>query len=279
MQRVESWLSFGGRQEIWRHSSQSLGCEMNVSVYLPPQAEKKACPVLYWLSGLACTERHFTEKAGAQRYAAAHGIILVAPDTSPRGEGVADDEAYDLGQGAGFYVNATQAPWAEHYRMYDYVVQELPEWMAAHFPVNGRQSVSGHSMGGHGALIVALKNPKLYKSVSAFSPLVAPGQMPWGEKAFAAYLGGGRESWRAWEAAALVEDGHHFPCSILIDQGLADVFGERELFLDRFEALCEKQRQALTLYRRKGYGHSYYFVASFIGEHIEYHARALAGRI
>lgn len=279
MQRTESFQSFGGRQDIWRHTSQTLNGDMNIAVYLPPQADKKACPVLYWLSGLTCTERNFIEKAGAQRYAAEHGIILVAPDTSPRGEQVANDESYDLGQGAGFYINATQTPWAAHYQMYDYITKELPDLINAHFPTNGRQAISGHSMGGHGALIIALKNPNHYKSVSAFSPIVAPSHAPWGEKAFGAYLGADREQWRAWDATALIEDGHHFPRNILIEQGLSDTFLERELMPEHFEAACQKRQQALTVHRRKGYDHSYYFIASFIGEHLEYHARALAGRM
>lgn len=279
MQRIECWKSFGGRQEIWRHRAQTLDCDMNVGVYLPPQAEHKACPVLYWLSGLTCTERNFIEKSGAQRYAAEHGIILVAPDTSPRGENVADDAAYDLGQGAGFYVNATQAPWAAHYQMYDYIAKELPEWLAAHFPLNGKQSISGHSMGGHGALVIALKNRSAYESVSAFAPIAAPGEVPWGEKALTAYLGEDRALWREYDTVALLEDGRRFHHALLIEQGMADQFLERELCIERLESACQKHGQALTLHRRKGYDHSYYFIASFIGEHIEYHARALAGRI
>ena len=279
MQRTEQWHSFGGRQEIWRHTSSTLDCEMNVGVYLPPQAARKPCPVLYWLSGLTCSERNFIEKAGAQRYAAEHGIIVVAPDTSPRGAEVADDEAYDLGQGAGFYVNATQPPRQSHYQMYDYVVHELPALIASHFPTNGKQSISGHSMGGHGALVIALHNRKRYESVSAFAPIVTPTQVPWGEKAFAAYLGADREAWLAYDATALIESGKRFHHSILIDQGMSDSFLERELQIDRFEAACAKRNQAITLYRRPHYDHSYYFIASFIGEHLEYHARALAGRL
>lgn len=191
MEITERHTSFGGRQEVWWHESAVLGCAMRFGIYLPAAAVRgEPCPVLYWLSGLTCTEQNFITKAGAQAYAALHGLILVAPDTSPRGEGVADDSAYDLGQGAGFYLNATQAPWAAHYRMQDYVAQELPDLIEQHFPASGARSISGHSMGGHGALVTALRHPGRYRSVSAFSPIVAPSQVPWGQKAFAAYLGG-----------------------------------------------------------------------------------------
>ena len=197
MERIEHRAASGGWQDVYRHRSAALGCEMHVAVYLPPQAESGAkLPVLYWLSGLTCTEQNFITKAGAQRYAAEHGVILVAPDTSPRGDDVADADGYDLGKGAGFYVNATQAPWAAHYRMYDYLVDELPALIEANFPVTDARGISGHSMGGHGALTIALKNPGRYRSVSAFSPIVAPSQVPWGEKAFAAYLGQDRDAWR-----------------------------------------------------------------------------------
>src|SRR3546814_11409095 len=200
MERIEHRACFGGWQDVYRHRSEVLGCDMTVGVYFPPQAQHGPCPVLYWLSGLTCNEQNFITKAGAQRYAAEHGIILVAPDTSPRGEGVADADGYDLGQGAGFYVNATREPWAKHYRMYDYIVDELPAWVEADPSASDARAISGHSMGGHGALVIALRNPGRYRSVSAFSPIVAPSQVPWGEKAFGAYLGADREAWKQYDA-------------------------------------------------------------------------------
>ncbi len=275
MERVEQHASFGGRQEVWKHASSTLGCEMKFAVYLPPAAlQGDHCPVLYWLSGLTCTEQNFITKAGAQAYAAEHGIVIVAPDTSPRGEAVANDPAYDLGQGAGFYVNATQAPWAPHFRMYDYVVDELPALVEAHFPVTAARAISGHSMGGHGALTVALKNPGRYRSVSAFSPIVAPTQVPWGQKAFAAYLGNDRESWRAHDAVELVKTAtERLP--LLVDQGEADEFLSGQLKPELLEAACQAAGHPLQFNRRAGYDHSYYFIASFMGEHIAHHARAL----
>ena len=205
MERVEQHASFGGRQEVWKHTSATLRCDMKLGVYLPPAALRgERCPVLYWLSGLTCTEQNFITKAGAQQHAARYGLIVVAPDTSPRGEAVANDPAYDLGQGAGFYLNAVQAPWSSHFRMEDYVVEELPALVERHFPTTDRRGISGHSMGGHGALTLALRHPGRYASVSAFSPIVAPTQGPWGQKAFAAYLGEDAELWVAHDAAALV---------------------------------------------------------------------------
>ena len=275
MQRIESHACFGGRQEVWSHPSAVLGCTMRFGVYLPPQAEREDCPVLYWLSGLSCSEQNFIAKAGAQRYAAEHGVILVAPDTSPRGEGVADAEGYDLGIGAGFYLNATQAPWSRHYRMYDYVVDELPALVDAYFPTTTARAISGHSMGGHGALVIALKNPGRYRSVSAFAPIVAPSRVPWGEKAFAAYLGEDREAWRAWDAVALLREAvERLP--LLVDQGDGDEFLATQLEPEWLQAACEQAGHPLRLRRQPGYGHSYYFIASFIGDHIAYHARALA---
>lgn len=275
MERIEHRACFGGWQDVYRHRSETLGCEMNFSVYLPPQAETRKLPVLYWLSGLTCTEQNFTTKAGAQRYAAEHGLILVAPDTSPRGDDVADADGYDLGKGAGFYVNATQAPWAKHYRMYDYVVSELPALVEANFPVTDARAVSGHSMGGHGALIAALKNPGRYRSVSAFSPIVAPSQAPWGQKAFAAYLGEDREAWQAWDAAALVA-GAPERLPLLIDQGDADEFLAGQLKPELLQAACYAAGHPLQLRLQPGYDHSYYFIQSFIGEHIAHHAKALS---
>ena len=275
MQRTEDHACHGGRQQVWSHPSAVLGCEMRFGVYLPPQARREACPVLYWLSGLTCSEQNFIAKAGAQRYAAEHGVILVAPDTSPRGEGVADAEGYDLGLGAGFYLNATQSPWSRHYRMYDYVVDELPALVDAHFPTTTARAISGHSMGGHGALVIALKNPGRYRSVSAFSPIVAPSRVPWGEQAFGAYLGADREAWKAWDASELVRvAGERLP--LLVDQGDADEFLATQLRPELLQAACDRAGHPLQLRLQPGYDHSYYFVASFIGDHIAYHARALA---
>ncbi|MEZ4462374.1 MAG: S-formylglutathione hydrolase [bacterium] len=274
MEKIESHASFGGSQEVWQHTSAALGCDMRFGVYLPPQAATQRCPVLYFLSGLTCTEQNFVTKAGAQAYAAEHGIIVVAPDTSPRGDDVADAEGYDLGKGAGFYLNATEEPWAKHYRMYDYVVTELPALIEAHFPATDARAISGHSMGGHGALIVALKNPGRYKSVSAFSPIVAPTQVPWGEKAFSAYLGADTKTWEAWDACALVASAtERLP--LLVDQGLADNFLEGQLQTHRLDEACKKHNHPCTIRMRQGYDHSYYFIATFLGEHFAHHAAAL----
>jgi S-formylglutathione hydrolase len=276
MQRIESHACFGGTQEVWQHESATLGCTMKFGVYLPPQARERDCPVLYWLSGLTCSEQNFITKAGAQRYAAEHGLILVAPDTSPRGVGVPDADGYDLGIGAGFYVNATQAPWDAHYRMHDYVVHELTALVDATFRTSGARGISGHSMGGHGALVLALRNPGHYRSVSAFSPIVAPSQVPWGQKAFAAYLGDDRDAWRAWDASALIADARE-RLPLLVDQGDADEFLATQLQPERLRAACETAGHPLALRLQPGYDHSYYFIASFIGEHIAHHARVLRG--
>ena len=273
-ERIEHRACFGGWQDVYRHRSEVLGCDMTVGVYLPPQVEQGPCPVLYWLSGLTCTEQNFITKAGAQRYAAEHGIILVAPDTSPRGEDVADAEGYDLGKGAGFYVNATQAPWASHYRMYDYIVDELPAWVEADPMASDRRAISGHSMGGHGALTIALKNPGRYRSVSAFSPIVAPTQVPWGQKAFAAYLGDDREAWKAWDTVELIRQARE-QLPLLVDQGDADEFLQGQLKPELLQAAAAEAGHPLTLRMQPGYDHSYYFIASFIGEHIAHHAAAL----
>jgi len=274
MQRIEHHTCFDGRQEVWQHDSSTLNCTMKFAVYLPPQVEHGKCPVLYWLSGLTCTEQNFITKAGAQRYAAEHGLMIVAPDTSPRGEHVANDEAYDLGQGAGFYVNATQSPWAAHYRMYDYIVSELPALIEANFPVNDKRAISGHSMGGHGALVIALRNPGRYRSVSAFSPIVAPSQVPWGEKALSAYLGADRETWTQYDATALIANAQE-RLPLLIDQGEADEFLVNQLKPQLLQAACKQAGHPLTLRLQPGHDHSYYFIASFIGEHIAHHAAAL----
>lgn len=276
MERVSSSACFGGRQEVWEHQSSVLGVKMRFAVYLPPAAEQGPCPVLWFLSGLTCTEQNVITKGGFQRDCAAHGVILVAPDTSPRGEGVADDPAWDLGQGAGFYVNATEAPWAAHFRMYDYVLHELPALVAAHFPTNGRQGITGHSMGGHGALVLALRNPGRFRSVSAFAPIVAPSAVPWGEQAFGAYLGPDRAAWAAYDATALIA-GAAERLPILIDQGEADPFLEGQLQPGRLVAACAAAGHPIGLRMRPGYDHGYYFVASFAADHVAHHAAALRG--
>lgn len=273
-ERIEHRACFGGWQDVYRHRSAALDCTMQFALYLPPQAASRPVPVLYWLSGLTCTEQNFITKAGAQRYAAEHGVALVAPDTSPRGDDVADADSYDLGKGAGFYLNATQSPWSQHYRMYDYVAQELPALIEAQFPVTDARAISGHSMGGHGALTVALKNPGRYRSVSAFSPIVAPSQVPWGEKAFSAYLGDDREAWKAYDATELVKTATE-KLPLLIDQGDADEFLQTQLRPDLFKAAADAAGYPVALRMQPGYDHSYYFVASFIGEHLAHHAKAL----
>ncbi|MGY1408113.1 S-formylglutathione hydrolase [Luteimonas sp. A611] len=276
MERIEHRACFGGWQDVYRHRSEVLGCDMTVGVYFPPQAEQGPCPVLYWLSGLTCNEQNFITKAGAQRYAAEHGIILVAPDTSPRGDDVADADGYDLGKGAGFYLNATREPWSKHYRMYDYIVDELPAWVESDPTASDVRAISGHSMGGHGALTIALKNPGRYRSVSAFSPIVAPSQVPWGEKAFSAYLGDDREAWKQYDAVELVKSApERLP--LLVDQGGGDEFLDGQLRPQLLQAACEAAGHPLSLRIRPGYDHSYYFIASFIGEHVAHHARALQG--
>ncbi|WP_233842528.1 S-formylglutathione hydrolase [Dyella sp. 2HG41-7] len=274
MERIEHRACFGGWQDVYRHRSLTLDGDMRVAVYLPPHAEKRPVPALYWLSGLTCTEQNFITKAGAQRYAAEHGLALVVCDTSPRGDNVADSDAYDLGQGAGFYLNATVAPWSRHYRMYDYVAHELPALIEENFPVTDARAISGHSMGGHGALTIALKNPGRYRSVSAFSPIVAPSQVPWGEKVFTAYLGDDREMWRAYDATELVKNANE-KLPLLIDQGDADEFLHTQLRPELLKQAADSVGQPVTLHMRPGYDHSYYFVASFIGEHVAYHAAAL----
>jgi S-formylglutathione hydrolase len=274
MEKIEDRACFGGRQQVWQHDSTTLGCSMRFAVYLPPQAQQEKCPTLYWLSGLTSNEQNFITKAGAQRYAAEHGVVIVAPDTSPRGEHVANDAGYDLGQGAGFYINATQSPWAPHFRMYDYIVDELPALIEANFPVTAARALSGHSMGGHGALMIALKNPGKYRSISAFSPIVAPSQVPWGEKAFSTYLGDDRNRWLEWDSCALVASASE-KLLLLIDQGDADEFLAAQLKPELLQQACNEAGHPLTLRMQPGYDHSYYFIASFIGEHIAHHAAAL----
>jgi S-formylglutathione hydrolase len=276
MERLEHRACFGGWQDVYGHRSDVLGCDMRFAVYLPPQAAQGPVPVLYWLSGLTCTEQNFITKAGAQRYAAEQGVALVAPDTSPRGEGVADAEGYDIGLGAGFYLNATREPWSRHYRMHDYVAQELPALVEARLPVTRARAISGHSMGGHGALTIALRNPGRYRSVSAFSPIVAPSRVAWGEKAFSAYLGDDREAWKAWDASELIATASE-RLPLLIDQGEADEFLPTQLRPELLKNAADAAGYPLTLRMQPGYDHSYYFIASFIGEHIAHHAKALRG--
>ncbi|MAZ69427.1 S-formylglutathione hydrolase [Porticoccus sp.] len=277
MEQIDAHRCFDGQQLRFRHRADSLDCDMTFSIYLPPQADQRAVPALYWLSGLTCTDENFVIKAGAQRYAAEYGIALIAPDTSPRGEGVPDDPAgaYDFGLGAGFYLNATRRPWDRHYRMYDYVVDELPRLINDHFPVDYEKiAISGHSMGGHGALTIALKNPDRYRSVSAFAPVCSPMRCPWGEKALGTYLGDDRDSWRQYDSCELIRQApHHLP--MLVDQGKADDFLDSQL---KPHLLAEAAQQAgypLDIRYRPGYDHSYFFISSFIGDHLRFHARHL----
>lgn len=277
MKEIESIKESGGYLNRYTHDSSRCNCEMTFSVYLPPQARDGAVPALYWLSGLTCTDDNARTKGGFQRFAARHGIAIVFPDTSPRGDHVADvPERYDLGQAAGFYVNATQDPWAPHYQMFDYVSAELPALIEANLPLKpGVKSVSGHSMGGHGALICALRQPAAFRSVSAFAPITNPVNCGWGQGCFGAYLGGDRSAWEAWDATCLVKGGARVG-DILIDQGEADEFlHEGQLLPDNFQAACDAAEQALTLRLQPGYDHSYHFIASFIEDHFEYHARFL----
>lgn len=269
LETLSTHRAFGGTQGFYRHASAETGTPMRFSVFVPEG--EGPFPLLWFLSGLTCTDENFTTKAGAQRIAAELGLVIVAPDTSPRGEGVADDPAYDMGQGAGFYVDATQEPWAKHFRMRSYVERELPALIAANFPVDsGRQGITGHSMGGHGALTVALRNPGRYRSVSAFAPISSPMRCPWGEKSLGGYLGDDRQAWRAYDATALIEDGARV-ADILVDQGEADSFLENQLKPELLEGACTAAGIPLTLRRQPGYDHSYYFIASFIEDHLRWH--------
>jgi S-formylglutathione hydrolase len=272
----------GGEQRFYRHESRTIGLPMRFSVYLPPQAVQSNAqvPALFYLAGLTCTEETFSIKAGAQRFAARHGIALIAPDTSPRGAGVpGENDSWDFGVGAGFYVDATREPWARNYRMYSYVRDELRETALANLPVDGaRLGIFGHSMGGHGALMLALRNPDIYRSVSAFAPIAAPMRCPWGEKAFSGYLGENREAWRPYDASELVAHAtRKFAEGILVDQGLADQFLPTQLNPDVFEAACKAAGQPLTLRRHAGYDHGYYFISTFIEDHLAHHAKVLLG--
>ncbi|EAS46704.1 putative esterase [marine gamma proteobacterium HTCC2207] len=269
--------SFGGQQLRYKHQSAVLNCEMTFSIYLPPQAQKGPVPVLYWLSGLTCNDENFVHKAGAQQHAAEQGIAIVCPDTSPRGDGVADDPdgAYDMGLGAGFYVNATQQPWAEHYQMYSYILDELPQLINKEFPVDGeRISISGHSMGGHGALTIALKNPQRFKSVSAFAPICSPLNCPWGDKVLSNYLGDDRHTWKYYDAVELIKQAQqHLP--VLVDQGTADNFLTEQLKTELLVSAGQVADFPIQIRMQPDYDHSYFFIATFIAEHIKFHARAL----
>ncbi|MFL0798565.1 MAG: S-formylglutathione hydrolase [Cellvibrionaceae bacterium] len=280
MELVSENKVYGGRHQRYRHLSDCLNCEMTFAIFLPPQLEggEKAVPVLYWLSGLTCTDENFMQKAGAFRVAAELGIAIVAPDTSPRGEDVPDDPdgAYDFGLGAGFYLNATQTPWDKHYHMYDYIVRELPELLEKHFPVSDRRAISGHSMGGHGALSIALKNPDCYSSVSAFSPICHPSSCPWGEKAFSQYLGEDKSTWAEYDSALLMErcsPEAHLP--MLVDQGDADNFLNDQLLPGELQGSANKVGYPLTLRMQPGYDHSYFFISSFIEDHLNFHHKNL----
>lgn len=273
---LSSQRLFDGQLNRYSHRSAVLDCDMIFGVFLPPQAEIKPVPVLWWLSGLTCTDENFMQKAGAQRRAAELGLAIICPDTSPRGTDLpGEHDSYDLGSGAGFYVNATEAPWSAHYRMYDYVTKELPELAMAQLPLDGRQSISGHSMGGHGALVCALRNPGKYQSVSAFAPICHPADCPWGVKALTAYLGEDRNAWQAWDATQLITDARE-QLPLLIDQGTEDEFLGEQLKPGSLEQACIATHHPLELRMQEGYDHSYYFIATFIDDHLEHHARALA---
>jgi len=268
--------SFGGKLSFYSHPSSTCKGEMRFAVYQPPQAVSQPVPVVYFLSGLTCTEENFMVKAGAQQFASKYGLILVVPDTSPRNTGIpGEDDEWDFGTGAGFYVDATEEPWRSHYQMYSYVVEELPAIINANFPViPDKQGIFGHSMGGHGALVCALRNPEKYKSVSAFAPIVAPMRCPWGQKALSRYLGDDRSVWRDYDASELVKQAK-FPSPILIDQGTADKFLADQLMPEVFQQACAQVNQPLGLRYQQGYDHSYYFISSFIEDHIRHHAIAL----
>ncbi len=277
MQTVSLNRSHGGTQGVYRHTSRETRTDMTFSVYVPDNREGTKLPVVTYLSGLTCTHANVTEKGEFRAACAEHGLIFVAPDTSPRGEGVPGDpaNAYDFGLGAGFYVDATQAPFARNYRMWSYVTEELPQLVAEQFPVDAkRQSIMGHSMGGHGALTVALRHPDRYRAASAFSPIVAPSQVPWGTKALGFYLGNNKDAWRKHDTVALIEDGAKFP-EFLVDQGDADQFLTEQLRPELLQAACEKAGIPLTLRRQAGYDHSYYFISTFMADHLRWHAQRL----
>lgn len=273
---ISSWASFGGTLSVHDHESAVTGCTMRFGVYTPPQAKMGPVPVLWFLSGLTCTWANVMEKSGIQEHAAKHGLMIIAPDTSPRGDDVANDETYDLGQGAGFYLTATQTPWAKHFKMDQYVTDELPSIIADNFPADmSRQGITGHSMGGHGALTLHLKNQSTYKSCSAFAPIVSPARVPWGQKALEAYLGPLSVAWEAYDATELVKETQS-GADILIDQGDADQFFDEQLDPALFLKEASQHGQKVTHRMQPGYDHSYYFIASFMADHVEHHAKALA---
>jgi len=277
MESVSTNKAYGGVQGVYRHASTATGTDMTFSVYVPPHDEGAKLPVLWYLSGLTCTHANVTDKGEFRAACAEQGVIFIAPDTSPRGDGVPDDEAWDFGQGAGFYVDATEAPWSEHFQMRRYVEDELPALIAAEFPMADmrRQAITGHSMGGHGALTIGLRNPDRFKSVSAFAPIAAPSQVPWGEKALGGYLGDDREIWRRHDACAMIDDGARLP-ELLVDQGDADPFLREQLKPELLEAACKDAGISLTLRMQPGYDHSYYFIATFMADHIAWHAERLS---
>ena len=277
LETVSENCSHGGVQGVYRHASASTGTQMTFSVFVPPHGDGAKLPVLWFLSGLTCTHANVTEKGEFRAACAEHGVIFVAPDTSPRGEDVPDDEAYDFGQGAGFYVDATQAPWAQHFQMRSYIEQELPALLAEHFPADmQRQAISGHSMGGHGALTIGLRNPDRFRSISAFSPIVSPLNCPWGDKALGGYLGNDRSDWREYDACALIEDGSRH-ANLLVDQGTADNFLEEQLKTDLLVDACKSADMPADIRMQPGYDHSYYFISTFMAEHVGWHARHLQG--
>ncbi|MBB5711568.1 S-formylglutathione hydrolase [Sphingomonas xinjiangensis] len=275
METLSTNQAHGGVQGVYRHESRATGTPMTFSVYVPPHAEGARLPVLWYLSGLTCTHANVTDKGEYRRACAEHGVIFVAPGTSPRGEGVADDDAYDFGQGAGFYVDATQAPWAAHFAMRSYIEEELSALVAAEFPADmDRQGITGHSMGGHGALTIALRNPARFRSVSAFAPIVAPALVPWGEKALGGYLGQDRAAWARYDACALIGSGARVD-ELLVDIGDADQFMAEQLRPELLEAACAAAGIPLTLRRQPGYDHSYYFISTFMTDHVAWHAERL----
>ena len=274
---VSTATSFGGEQGVYKHRSSATGTDMTFSVFVPPHAAGQKLPVVWYLSGLTCTHANVTDKGEFRRACSDLGLIFIAPDTSPRGDGVPDDDAYDFGKGAGFYLNATEAPWADHFQMRTYIEEELPSVIAGAFPADmDRQGITGHSMGGHGALTIALRNPGRFNSVSAFAPICSPLNCPWGHKAFQGYLGTDQSTWRAYDACALIEDGARVP-DLLVDQGLADGFLEEQLKPELLEAACQTAGQPLTLRRQDGYDHSYYFISTFMADHLAWHAARLTG--
>ncbi|MCL7942541.1 S-formylglutathione hydrolase [Marinobacter sp. ATCH36] len=281
MELLSTNVCFDGEHRRYRHHSAALDCDMEFAVFLPPAAlgtNARPVPALYWLSGLTCTDQNFMQKAGAQKKAARLGMAIVCPDTSPRGLDLpSEHDSYDFGSGAGFYVNATRQPWAPHYRMYDYVVKELPQLVENHLPVTEDRGISGHSMGGHGALIAALKNPGWYKSVSAFAPIANPSECPWGQKAFSGYLGDDPKAWEEWDATMLIPTARE-RLPLLVDQGTADEFLDSQLNPDALADACEKMHHHINLRMHRGYDHSYFFIASFIDDHLEHHAEALGLR-